>query len=673
MSVTACASLRHPFRLRTQAGIPRIPRRTPTSRLWRHTFVHALQSQPDGNVQLHLTVMFRNPSPPNNAERINGYMDVQVAPGLKQATADKIVRGLNPHLNVGERIRVLAPVMQFRPSIDGIAITNNRILGFSSYTMPGKRPAISIPLEDVEGIDYEGKLSGTRIRVRLSNGSTVRLGTVAPADVSFVRTALAPIRAGQSTGTSTASPSTASTEKSHSKRTPGTSESRSDFSRSPRREEQSTTSRSWTFPRVLAAVLAGFFVLRMLGAAVGGEHISTILRMAALVVPLAWYGIVTPLRRRHAKQHAKPQPVTPTPMKLTIGAVFLGLVVAAASTAPEGVDSTANSTTSTNSESPESAPSTTDRTEDSAPPPPSVEFTDDMVRAHGVSKDEKGGQSNVRFVGNSDDPTVLAALTEQCIDHFLTETAAAYCYAYGSDADYDHKTFDWTPEFDESVYGGSRPCWVAYGGQPIAGRDSRTLDTKSGFEYVTADCPGTVAYPDPDGALATERQHRAAIAAEEAGQDARDACALVDTEVLARHGFATTLDGGIADPRFNAEGAARTYTCQNSEMELTFTVTEYPTAEPAAAAASETLATPNSFLLEDGGFVTDLPGGAAVVNEAFGLSEATWLIDRYTIDVTLSSQPPISGLSGGQTAPQLVDVLETLAATTNNRLPAGQW
>ncbi|UZF48262.1 hypothetical protein [Rhodococcus rhodochrous] len=164
-------------------------------------------------MQLHLAIRFATAPTSNKPERPNGYMDVQVAPGLKQATAEKIVRGLNPHLDVGERIRVLAPVFRFRPSIDGIAITNNRILGFSSYAMPGKRPAISIPLGDVEGIDYEGKLSGTRILVRLSNGSTVRLGTVAPADVSFVHTAFAPIRAGQSTGTSTASPSTASAKK----------------------------------------------------------------------------------------------------------------------------------------------------------------------------------------------------------------------------------------------------------------------------------------------------------------------------------------------------------------------------------------------------------------------------------------------------------------------------
>ena len=79
---------------------------------------------------------------------------------LDSTQPDTQGRGLNPHLDVGERIRVLAPVIQFRPSIDGIAITNNRILGFSSYAMPGKRPAISIPLGDVEGIDYEGKLSG---------------------------------------------------------------------------------------------------------------------------------------------------------------------------------------------------------------------------------------------------------------------------------------------------------------------------------------------------------------------------------------------------------------------------------------------------------------------------------------------------------------------------------
>lgn len=105
------------------------------------------------------------------------------------------------------------------------------------------------------------------------------------------------------------------------------------------------------------------------------------------------------------------------------------------------------------------------------------QFSDDMVRAKGKTKRNNGGQANVRFVAGTSNPDELSYLTEQCIDHFLEEEDAAFCYGYKSDEDYDVKDEDWTPASDEDVWGGARPCWATYGGQPLSGREWR-LDVR---------------------------------------------------------------------------------------------------------------------------------------------------------------------------------------------------
>lgn len=118
------------------------------------------------------------------------------------------------------------------------------------------------------------------------------------------------------------------------------------------------------------------------------------------------------------------------------------------------------------SSSPASSVSTT-RPSSTNRQPPELHFKPSMVRAHGVSKQNKGGQSDVRFVAGSKDPAVIKRLAIECVEHFTQETEAAFCYAYGTQVDYDTKTPDWTPEFDKSAFGGSRPCWVAQAGQAL--------------------------------------------------------------------------------------------------------------------------------------------------------------------------------------------------------------
>jgi hypothetical protein len=119
-----------------------------------------------------------------------------------------------------------------------------------------------------------------------------------------------------------------------------------------------------------------------------------------------------------------------------------------------------------------------------------------MVRAYGVTEENRGGRSNVRFVAGTDDIGQIRSLTDQCIDYYLTKTQAAYCYGYGNLADFETKTPDWTPEADATVFGGSRPCWITFGGQPPAGPESRSpVRVSEKYEYVSLLCPGTVRFP----------------------------------------------------------------------------------------------------------------------------------------------------------------------------------
>lgn len=101
------------------------------------------------------------------------------------------------------------------------------------------------------------------------------------------------------------------------------------------------------------------------------------------------------------------------------------------------------------------------------------QFSHEMVRAAGVSKENRGGQSNVRFVADTSDPDELRYLTEQCVDHYLDKADGAFCYGYASQSDYDVRDPDWTPASDEEIWGGMRPCWSTYGGQAVSGPDSR--------------------------------------------------------------------------------------------------------------------------------------------------------------------------------------------------------
>ncbi|MDV7198952.1 hypothetical protein R4172_15480 [Rhodococcus kroppenstedtii] len=309
---------------------------------------------------------------------------------------------------------------------------------------------------------------------------------------------------------------------------------------------------------------------------------------------------------------------------------------------------------------------------DTPTPDAGATFDRSMVRTESVTKESKGGQSNVRFVADTVDYEEIVSLTDQCVKSYLAETAAAYCYGYANAADYEVTAFDWTPESDQDIYGTGRPCWIMYSGQPVAGADGRT-DTPAIATSFIDQCPGGVEFPDPDGSLADYREKRESSLAAATDIRRRDVCALIDTEALTRNGFNATLGDVTDDPTaYLPDGASASWVCSTAEGEVGFTATEF--ADPASAAGdveSAELAT-NDFLLDAGRLIA-LDGGSAIVNDEFGLVEAAWSVGTVSFSVTMSSVPVTPGLSGGQSNSELADAITSLASTAAQRVAADAW
>ncbi|PBC38121.1 hypothetical protein CJ178_29480 [Rhodococcus sp. ACPA4] len=576
---------------------------------------------------------------------------------------------MNPSLHSGERLIALVGVTQFKPLLDGLAITTSRLVAFSSASISQKGPKISIKFSEIERVDYVAKTAATHITVLTTAGDSVRIGSAASTDTAFIRDVVDAARKEYLHMKFVGLPNSGSVTPSAPDPAPPVSSTSEPLT--------SSAPRAWSAPRIVALVIGLALMFGAFNAVVDGEKATAFL-LFAFMVPFAWAGLATPIRRIRAQKTSSAVPKTSGLIKVGLAIACAGLIIASV-TAPENEQSEATFATVTTQGL--AAADSTPLVATSVVPvrtaePAAARFDESMVRAIGISKENKGSQSNVRFVGGNDDLAVLKILTEQCVDHYLEQTKAAYCYAYGSDKDYELKTFDWTPEFDTTAYGGSRPCWTHYSGQPLAGRDSRTSSETSGISYVVADCPGSVAFPDDDGALAAERNRNAEAKAAVAVLKPRDPCKLVDVNALASHGFKTVLGDVTDDPRAHlSDGALLAYTCQNSELELILTITEFDNQQRARDATAEFTDTPNSFLLGSGGFVVDVADGygSAVINEEFGISEAHWANGQYGFAVTLNSLPPVKGLSIGQSASALVETLTTIASTANTRVATDNW
>ncbi|MFF5224979.1 hypothetical protein [Dactylosporangium sp. NPDC000521] len=110
-----------------------------------------------------------------------------------------------------------------------------------------------------------------------------------------------------------------------------------------------------------------------------------------------------------------------------------------------------------------------------------------MVRKMSVTKKVKGGQANAAVVAGGT-PAQLLDAGKGCVDHFRKTYKAAYCYVFGSQADFATTTWN-DPE------GLADKCWIWYVGIPLAGGDYMPMEM-GGISYQQDRCPGKV-YPKP--------------------------------------------------------------------------------------------------------------------------------------------------------------------------------
>lgn len=402
----------------------------------------------------------------------------------------------------------------------------------------------------------------------------------------------------------------------------------------------------------------------------------------AIAWALLYFFAVAPWLKRRPTTTAPPKPggrIRSALRKAAIGVVVPFLVVIATGIADMAVHpdefealeadtATSSSTQATPSASPTRDPTIAPETMAEQPGP--LTFTESMVRAHGVTKDDQGGQANVRFVAGTEDPERIEDLRRQCVQHYLETTKSAYCYGYANDTDYAVTTVEWTPEFDESIYGQGRPCWITYGGQPIAGPPgSETM--KSALEYRTQGCPGAVRFPDdtPPVPAPTADTPPAQV-------PVHNACALLDADVLTAGGFSDRTEQAPGAPESTALGdVLATYACGNSDTSLIVEIDLHNSPESAREAADYNTSNDQRFLIDSG---TRVPfdttrGGAKIINTELGISRVSWSNGPYAVLLEVMSDPVVPGLPVTHPHENIDTMITTIVDRADTRLTSSSW
>jgi hypothetical protein len=98
-----------------------------------------------------------------------------------------------------------------------------------------------------------------------------------------------------------------------------------------------------------------------------------------------------------------------------------------------------------------------------------------------VTKQAKGGQANAAAVASGTSAPLLD-LGKGCVDYFRRAYKAAFCYMFGSQADFATTTWN-----DQE--GLADKCWIWYVGIPLAGGDYMSIEM-GGISYQQDRCPG---------------------------------------------------------------------------------------------------------------------------------------------------------------------------------------
>ncbi|MCJ0907054.1 SHOCT domain-containing protein [Rhodococcus sp. ARC_M6] len=108
------------------------------------------------------------------------------SPRLKEKTAEKWLAKLTSHLLPGEQVWALARTSQVRPSMDGIAVTNARLLGFSGIDADAKGAKVAVDADDIIRYEFVKKYSGPYLIVTTQTQESLVFGLIHADEIEFV-------------------------------------------------------------------------------------------------------------------------------------------------------------------------------------------------------------------------------------------------------------------------------------------------------------------------------------------------------------------------------------------------------------------------------------------------------------------------------------------------------
>ncbi|MET4610656.1 hypothetical protein ABIC28_001634 [Rhodococcus sp. PvR044] len=114
-------------------------------------------------------------------------MAPQLSPRLKDKTAEKWMAGLIKHLFPGETVWALARTNQIKPTLEGLAITNARVLAFVASDLTTKGPKVGVDADNLGRYEFVKKFTGAQLVVTTNTQQSLSLGVVDKTEIDFVR------------------------------------------------------------------------------------------------------------------------------------------------------------------------------------------------------------------------------------------------------------------------------------------------------------------------------------------------------------------------------------------------------------------------------------------------------------------------------------------------------
>ncbi|GAC81277.1 hypothetical protein GM1_031_00300 [Gordonia malaquae NBRC 108250] len=94
--------------------------------------------------------------------------------------------GIASDLLPGESITAFAHIFRFKPVMEALAITNCRVIGFTTVLEPGKKVRIEVRGEDIRSVEFVRKRVTTKLHIHTDRGP-ILFGDVMDQEQDFIR------------------------------------------------------------------------------------------------------------------------------------------------------------------------------------------------------------------------------------------------------------------------------------------------------------------------------------------------------------------------------------------------------------------------------------------------------------------------------------------------------